>query len=64
MMIVFIIELFIVMQVAGDILTKLPPDFDMDKVRKQFGLDISPTTVVLFQVSSIAIARSFYLKCN
>jgi len=41
------------MQVATDILTNLPPDFDMDQTRKQFGINISPTTVVLFQVSTM-----------
>ena len=30
-------------------LGKLPAEFDLDKVRKKFGLDISPTTVVLLQ---------------
>jgi len=38
-------------QVAGDILKKLPPVFDMDKTRKIFGISISPTTVVLLQVT-------------
>ena len=36
-------------QVATDVLGKLPEEFDLDKVRKKFGLDISPTTVVLLQ---------------
>ena len=36
-------------KVAQDVLGKLPAEFDLDKVRKKFGLDISPTTVVLLQ---------------
>jgi len=36
-------------KVANDILVKLPPEFDLDKIRKKFGLEISPTTVVLLQ---------------
>jgi dynein heavy chain, axonemal len=34
---------------ATDILKKLPQVFDIDKVRKKFGQEISPTTVVLLQ---------------
>ena len=34
---------------ASDVLGKLPKEFDMDKVRKKFGVEISPTTVVLLQ---------------
>ncbi len=34
---------------ASEILKKLPKVFDLDKIRKKFGLDISPTTVVLLQ---------------
>nr|DBA23158.1 TPA: hypothetical protein GDO54_014099 [Pyxicephalus adspersus] len=36
-------------QVAKDIENKLPQIFDLDQTRKNFGLDISPTTVVLLQ---------------
>ena len=36
-------------KVATEVLGKLPEEFDLDKVRKRFGLDISPTTVVLLQ---------------
>lgn len=36
-------------KVASDVLEKLPKEFDMDQVRKHFGVEISPTTVVLFQ---------------
>lgn len=36
-------------QVAQDIQNKLPKLFDMDVIRKKFGTDISPTSVVLLQ---------------
>ncbi|XP_069565682.1 dynein axonemal heavy chain 10 [Brachyistius frenatus] len=36
-------------QVAQDIQNKLPKLFDMDVIRKRFGMDISPTSVVLLQ---------------
>uniref|UniRef100_A0A669C7U5 Dynein axonemal heavy chain 10 n=1 Tax=Oreochromis niloticus TaxID=8128 RepID=A0A669C7U5_ORENI len=36
-------------QVAQDIQNKLPQLFDMDVIRKKFGMDISPTSVVLLQ---------------
>lgn len=36
-------------QVAQDIQNKLPKVFDMDVIRKKFGVDISPTSVVLLQ---------------
>ncbi|KAM4746443.1 dynein axonemal heavy chain 10 [Anableps anableps] len=36
-------------QVAMDIQSKLPKLFDMDVIRKMFGTDVSPTTVVLLQ---------------
>ncbi|XP_069071115.1 dynein axonemal heavy chain 10 [Pleurodeles waltl] len=36
-------------QVAKDIETKLPPLFDLDLIKKDLGIDISPTTVVLLQ---------------
>ncbi|XP_070572584.1 dynein axonemal heavy chain 10-like isoform X2 [Ptychodera flava] len=35
--------------IATDIQSKLPEQFDLDKIRKRFGLEISPTTVVLLQ---------------
>lgn len=35
--------------IASDIQGKLPQQFDLDKIRKKLGLDISPTTVVLLQ---------------
>ena len=36
-------------RIATDILAKIPAIFELDKIRKKFGLDISPTTVVLLQ---------------
>ncbi|XP_053336632.1 dynein axonemal heavy chain 10 [Clarias gariepinus] len=36
-------------QVARDIQNKLPKPFDLDVIRKKFGLEVSPTTVVLLQ---------------
>uniref|UniRef100_A0A8D3AXA9 AAA+ ATPase domain-containing protein n=1 Tax=Scophthalmus maximus TaxID=52904 RepID=A0A8D3AXA9_SCOMX len=36
-------------QVAQDIQNKLPNLFDMDVIRKKFGSDVSPTSVVLLQ---------------
>ncbi|XP_070206158.1 dynein axonemal heavy chain 10-like, partial [Littorina saxatilis] len=36
-------------KIATDILNKLPAVFEMDKIRKKLGVDISPTTVVLLQ---------------
>lgn len=36
-------------QVAQDIQNKLPVLFDMDIIRKKFGMEISPTSVVLLQ---------------
>lgn len=36
-------------QVAQDIQKKLPELFDLDVIRKTFGKDISPTSVVLLQ---------------
>uniref|UniRef100_A0A8B9QA73 Dynein axonemal heavy chain 10 n=1 Tax=Apteryx owenii TaxID=8824 RepID=A0A8B9QA73_APTOW len=35
--------------VAKDIENKIPQVFDLDQIRKVFGIDISPTTVVLLQ---------------
>lgn len=34
---------------ATDILKRIPPVYDIDKIRKKYGLDVSPTTVVLLQ---------------
>jgi dynein heavy chain len=34
---------------ASDILKRIPPNYDEDKIRKKYGLDVSPTTVVLLQ---------------
>lgn len=34
---------------ASDILKRIPIKFDLDKIRKKYGLDVSPTTVVLLQ---------------
>ena len=34
---------------AKDVLAKLPKEFDLDKIKKAFGIDITPTTVVLLQ---------------
>lgn len=36
-------------QVAQDIQSKLPTLFDLDVIRKNFGTDVSPTSVVLLQ---------------
>lgn len=36
-------------KIASDIINKLPPLFDLDKIKKKYGLSISPTTVVLLQ---------------
>lgn len=36
-------------KVARDIQNKLPILFDLDVIRKKFGLEVSPTTVVLLQ---------------
>ncbi|ESN91800.1 hypothetical protein HELRODRAFT_96436 [Helobdella robusta] len=36
-------------QVVTEIVSKLPASFDIDKIRKKFGVQISPTTVVLLQ---------------
>jgi hypothetical protein len=34
---------------AADILKRIPQNYDLDKIRKKYGLDITPTTVVLLQ---------------
>ena len=36
-------------QVAKDIKDSLPPMFEMDKIKRKFGIDIEPTTIVLLQ---------------
>ncbi|XP_076452214.1 dynein axonemal heavy chain 10-like [Babylonia areolata] len=36
-------------KIASDVLGKLPAVFELDKIRKKLGVDISPTTVVLLQ---------------
>ncbi|XP_064619187.1 dynein axonemal heavy chain 10-like isoform X2 [Lineus longissimus] len=36
-------------KIAKDVLSKLPAEFDLDKIRKKYGLEVSPTTVVLLQ---------------
>ena len=30
-------------------LGKIPEEFELDKIRKKYGLDVSPTTIVLLQ---------------
>ena len=35
--------------IAQDVLSKLPPAYDLDKIKKKYGVDITPTTVVLLQ---------------
>ncbi|CAG5127439.1 unnamed protein product, partial [Candidula unifasciata] len=39
----------IIAHIASEILDKLPVEFDLIKIRRVLGLDISPTTVVLLQ---------------
>ena len=34
---------------ASDILAKLPAEVDLDRIRKGFGIDVSPTSIVLLQ---------------
>ncbi|KAL3856163.1 hypothetical protein ACJMK2_010948 [Sinanodonta woodiana] len=36
-------------KIATDVLGKLPEEFALDKIKKKFGVEISPTTVVLLQ---------------
>ena len=36
-------------KIASDIINKLPPLFDLDKIKKKYGLNVTPTTVVLLQ---------------
>jgi len=35
--------------VAKEIFSKIPPLYDMVKVKKNFAIDVTPTTIVLFQ---------------
>ena len=35
--------------IAQDVVSKLPTPYDLDKIRKKYGLDVTPTTVVLLQ---------------
>ncbi|XP_058809033.1 dynein axonemal heavy chain 10 [Phymastichus coffea] len=35
--------------VAREILQKMPPEYDMVKIKRNFGLSVSPSTIVLFQ---------------
>jgi len=36
-------------KIASDVLGKIPEEFELDKIKKRYGLDVSPTTVVLLQ---------------
>ncbi|KAK3777975.1 hypothetical protein RRG08_038771 [Elysia crispata] len=36
-------------QIATDVMDKLPQEFDLPKIKRAIGLDISPTTVVMLQ---------------
>ena len=36
-------------KVAQEVLNKIPQEFELDKIKKKYGLEISPTTVVLLQ---------------
>lgn len=36
-------------KIASDVLNRLPPGLELDKIKKKFGVEISPTTVVLLQ---------------
>jgi dynein heavy chain len=36
-------------KIAKDVQSKLPDEFDLDKIRKKYGVEVSPTTVVLLQ---------------
>ena len=39
----------VISKIASDILEKIPAEFDVLQLRKKYGLDISPTTIVLLQ---------------
>ncbi|GFO07646.1 dynein heavy chain 10, axonemal [Plakobranchus ocellatus] len=36
-------------QIASDVMEKLPQEFDLTKVKRALGLDVSPTTIVMLQ---------------
>lgn len=36
-------------KIADEVLNKLPEEFDMDKIRRKYGIEVSPTTIVLLQ---------------
>ena len=36
-------------KIASDVLAKIPEEFELDKIRKRYGLDVTPTTIVLLQ---------------
>ena len=36
-------------KVVSDVVSKLPQETDLEKTRKAYGLEISPTTIVLLQ---------------
>ncbi|XP_021370512.1 dynein heavy chain 10, axonemal-like isoform X1 [Mizuhopecten yessoensis] len=36
-------------KIAQEVLGKLPQEFEMDKIKKKYGIDIAPTTIVLLQ---------------
>lgn len=36
-------------KIAADVLSRLPEVFALDKIRKKYGVSISPTTIVLLQ---------------
>ncbi|XP_075256614.1 dynein axonemal heavy chain 10-like [Convolutriloba macropyga] len=35
--------------IAQDVLSKLPAPYDLDKIKKKYGIEVTPTTVVLLQ---------------
>lgn len=35
--------------IASDILKRIPAVYEIDKIRKKYGLEVTPTTVVLLQ---------------
>lgn len=39
----------IIDKIAVDILSKIPAPFDLDTIKKNYGINITPTTVVLLQ---------------
>jgi dynein heavy chain len=36
-------------KVAQEVLNKIPAEFELDKIKKKYGLEVTPTTVVLLQ---------------